>query len=286
MALEKYREEMTEMTQAPSVDCRGLVVRFPGRDRILESDKGDSVDQRSRPPAPAVLDELDLHVEAGDIVALLGRSGCGKSTLLRTIAGLQAYEAGTVKIGEHSIEDSRRTLSFVFQEAALLPWRTAIENVCLPLELMDKSDSSNVLDRARRLLGTVEFSTGDEKKFPPELSGGMKMRVSLARALVTEPKLLLLDEPFAALDDMLRWRLNELLLEQHSQAKRTMIFVTHNIAEAIYLSRRIAVMHRGRIADWIDNDLPQPRPAELRSSAEFARMYGRVSKRLSEVSIG
>ncbi len=278
---------MTTLSTAPKVDCRGLVVRFQerrGRVRGVSADAEHQSPKSLQANSHSVLNRLDLQVEAGDIVALLGKSGCGKSTLLRTIAGLQGFESGTLTIGAKSIDDSRKTLSFVFQEPALLPWRTAIENACLPLELSGQTDRQAILDAARRLLRTVEFSSSDERKFPTELSGGMKMRVSLARALVTEPKLLLLDEPFAALDDMLRWRLNELLLEQHASAARTMIFVTHNIAEAVFLSRRIAVMHRGRIADWIENTLPQPRVADLRASSDFATMYGLVSKRLGEVS--
>jgi ABC-type nitrate/sulfonate/bicarbonate transport system ATPase subunit len=231
-----------------------------------------------------VLDGLDLHVEAGEIVALLGRSGCGKSTLLRSIAGLQPLNEGEILIADDASSQTQSSPAFVFQEASLLPWRTAIENVCLPLELKGGFSPTTARARAKQVLRVVEFSQVDEEKFPAELSGGMKMRVSMARALVNEPKLLLLDEPFAALDDMLRWRLNELLLEQQSQTARTMIFVTHNIAEAVFLSRRIAIMHRGHVSEIIENTLPMPRSADLRSTPEFAQMYGLVSQRLGKVS--
>jgi NitT/TauT family transport system ATP-binding protein len=253
----------------PNIECHGLTVRF--------------MDRRSQRPR-AVIDDLTFSVNEGDIVALLGKSGCGKSTLLRSIAGLQKLDAGDVTIGGQSIEAARSILSFVFQEPALLPWRTALENVCLPLELDPNFGREAIREQAMKLLRTVEFVIGDETKFPPQLSGGMKMRVSLARALVTQPQVLLLDEPFAALDDMLRWRLNELLLLEAKRTQRTMIFVTHNIAEAVFLSQRIAIMHRGKIAAWIENPLPLPRTGELRSTTEFAQMYGQVSKRLSEVA--
>ncbi len=253
----------------PGVECRGLTVQF--------------LDRRSQ-STRSVIDDLTLSVDGGDIVALLGKSGCGKSTLLRSIAGLQKLDSGEVKIGGKTIEEARASLSFVFQEPALLPWRTALENVCLPLELDPAITRLSSREQAMKLLRTVEFLIGDETKFPPQLSGGMKMRVSLARALVTQPQLLLLDEPFAALDDMLRWRLNELLLSEAKREQRTMIFVTHNIAEAVFLSRRIAIMHQGKIAVWIENPLPSPRTSDLRSTTEFAQMYGQVSKQLSEVA--
>lgn len=172
-------------------------------------------------------------------------------------------------------------MSFVFQEPALLPWRTAFENVCLPLELQKGIERAEILARARRLLALVGFTEADYDKLPPQLSGGMKMRASLARSLVTEPTLLLLDEPFAALDDMLRWRLNEMLLELCRDQSRTVLFVTHNIAEAIFLSRQIAVMHHGQIAQWIDNPMPSDRTSDLRSTTEFAQFYGHISKCLA-----
>jgi NitT/TauT family transport system ATP-binding protein len=222
-----------------------------------------------------------MLVPAGSIVALLGQSGCGKSTLLRSVAGLQPVQAGKIIIGDQTIETARRSMSFVFQEPALLPWRTAFENVCLPLELQKGIERAEILARARRLLALVGFTEADYDKLPPQLSGGMKMRASLARSLVTEPTLLLLDEPFAALDDMLRWRLNEMLLELCRDQSRTVLFVTHNIAEAIFLSRQIAVMHHGQIAQWIDNPMPSDRTSDLRSTTEFAQFYGHISKCLA-----
>jgi NitT/TauT family transport system ATP-binding protein len=261
---------MTEVLP-PTVDCHGVSIRFPDR-----GGRGWRT----------VVDQLDIHVAASEIVVLLGKSGCGKSTLLRAIAGLQPIEHGSIAIDGNSVEMSKNRLAFVFQEAALLPWRTALENVCLPLELQSAGSSAELRAKAARLLETVEFSQADHHKFPSQLSGGMKMRASLARALVTDPALLLLDEPFAALDDMLRWRLNELILQQNAIGRRTVIFVTHNIAEAVFLSRRIAIMHRGKIAAWLDNELPYPRISELRATTGFARMYGQISQRLAEIAEG
>ena len=258
-----------QQCSGPAIECSSVSVSF--------LDRASQV-QRN------ILSKLDVHVPAGSVVALLGKSGCGKSTLLRCIAGLQPIHSGKIAIGERSIEDARESLAFVFQEPALLPWRTAIENVGLPLELQAKMSLSEVRKQAGQMLETVGFTMADREKLPSQLSGGMKMRASLARALVTEPTLLLLDEPFAALDDMLRWRLNEMLLELCSKQSKTIVFVTHNIAEAVFLSQQIAIMHHGRIVQLIDNPLPQPRSTTLRSTTEFAQFYGHASRCLGEVS--
>ncbi len=271
MVIGESLRESKQPFSGPAIECTSVSVRF--LDRALQ-------EQRE------ILRDLDMYVPAGSVVALLGKSGCGKSTLLRSVAGLQAIHSGKIAIGERRIEEARDSLAFVFQEPALLPWRTAIENVCLPLELQPKMTRREIRERAKELLNTVGFIAGDHEKLPTQLSGGMKMRASLARALVTEPTLLLLDEPFAALDDMLRWRLNEMLLELRRQQSRTILFVTHNIAEAVFLSQQIAIMHHGRIAQWIDNPLSQPRSSEMRSTTEFAQFYGHVSKCLADVSQG
>lgn len=173
----------------------------------------------------------------------------------------------------------RGAIAFVFQQPTLLPWRTALENVMLPLELIGRGSSSQRQAAARNWLETVGLSDA-MTRFPHQLSGGMKMRVSIARALVTEPGVLLLDEPFAALDDMLRNQLGELLLELWRQQHFTAVMVTHNIAESILLSHRIVVMRGGRLNDPIENPLPRPRTEALRSSAEFGQFYGRVSDAL------
>ncbi len=225
-----------------------------------------------------VLSGLSLDVSPGEIVALLGASGCGKSTLLRAIARLVQPTAGEVLFSK----PNRRTgdLAFVFQDATLLPWRTVVENVELPLQLGSRQRNK---ERAAvyAALTAVGLSEPDYEKFPRELSGGMRMRTSIARALVTDPSILLLDEPFAALDDILRNRLNDLLLQLWQERQRTILFVTHNIAEAIYLSHRIAIFGSGKIAEVAVNPLPWPRCASHRSSPEFAAFFGQVSHTLA-----
>jgi NitT/TauT family transport system ATP-binding protein len=225
-----------------------------------------------------VLTELSLEVFPGEIVSLLGASGCGKSTLLRAIANLIRPSSGEVVFSK----PNRRAgdLAFVFQDATLLPWRTVAENVVLPLQLGRRRRVAGQA-RVSAALTAVGLSVKDHAKFPRELSGGMRMRTSIARALVTDPSILLLDEPFAALDDILRNRLNDLLLELWQQRQRTILFVTHNIAEAIYLSHRIAIFGRGKIAEVVTNPLPWPRMASHRSSPEFAAYFGRVSQKLA-----
>lgn len=250
-------------------------------------------------PGAPVLQHVSLSVAAGEIVALVGASGCGKSTLLRAIAGLLQPQRGQVQF-EPALPQRSGSLAYVFQSATLLPWRTVDENIGLPLELgrsphqlQSKQPSGAQADRpsdlnrqdtiaaARRAVGLADEAAG---KFPRQLSGGMQMRTSIARGLVTDPSVLLLDEPFAALDEILRTKLNELVLELWQARPRTIVFVTHNVAEAIYLSHRVVVMGLGRVAETIDTDLPWPRQAAVRSSLDFAKLYGRISTALAEAS--
>jgi NitT/TauT family transport system ATP-binding protein len=236
---------------------------------------------------------LDLHVAAGEFVALVGPSGCGKSTLLRLVAGLLRPTSGTVDVAPDadagSGEDgavpagdrSGPRTGFVFQEPRLLPWRTAADNVRLPLELAGtigpQSDRS-VADS----LELVGLAPPDGGKFPRQLSGGMRMRVSLARALVLRPRLLLLDEPFGALDDILRQQLGEDLRRIWGEQRWTALFVTHNVSEAVFLAQRVVVMTRapGRIAADVPVPFGADRPPELRHAPEFARLAGDVASRL------
>lgn len=229
------------------------------------------------------LEAIDVAVPRGGFVSIVGPSGCGKSTLLRLAAGLLNPTSGGITLGDQEPRDARREavrLAFVFQQPALLPWRTVEGNVRLPLELTDedKADADSAIADLLDLVGLNEFS----RAYPHQLSGGMKMRVSLARALATRPDLLLLDEPFGALDEITRQRLNEELLALWERDRWTALFVTHNVAEAVYLSERVLIMSArpGRIVGDFEVDLPHPREAALRGSAEFAALCGRIGERL------
>ncbi len=236
------------------------------------------------PGGPRAVDEVDLEVRAGEIVSLIGPSGCGKTTLLRLMAGLESPTSGRVEM-DPPLDKGPGEIAFVFQQPTLLRWRTALENVMLPLELIARTrkGSSRVSteDRTRAIQTLEHLGLHDAAgRYPHQLSGGMKMRVSIARALVTEPRVLLLDEPFAALDDMLRNQLGELVLRLWDEQQFTAVMVTHNIAESILLSHRIAVMRAGRLSKLLDNPLPWPRNESLRTSPEFGKFYGCVSAAL------
>jgi NitT/TauT family transport system ATP-binding protein len=220
---------------------------------------------------------LDMEVGDGEFVALVGPSGCGKSTALRIIAGLLTPDAGTVKFAAETPE-----IGFVFQEPTLLPWGSALTNVRLPLDLehMNRGEAN---DRAARALSRVGLA-GFETAFPRELSGGMKMRVSIARALAAEPKLLLMDEPFAALDELTRQALNDDLLKLWAEDALTVIFVTHSVYESTYLSSRVVVMtpRPGRVAADIVLAPPPQRDETYRLTAEFTQAAGKVSAALKQ----
>ena len=228
---------------------------------------------------------VDLAIGQGEFVSLLGPSGCGKSTLLRMIAGLIDASAGTID-WPNAMHDARgrpeRSIGFVFQEPTLMPWAGALGNVMLPLRLagVPKSEAA---DRAAAALAAVGLA-GFEKAYPRALSGGMKMRVSIARALVTKPRILLMDEPFAALDEITRFKLNNDLLELWERERFTTIFVTHSVFESVYLSQRIIVMaaRPGRVVHDIAIEDPYPRGESFRTSAEYAAQCRIVSRALSE----
>lgn len=239
--------------------------------------------------ASRVLQGLSLEVPGGQIIGLVGASGCGKSTLLRATAGLLPPAAGAIRFSGETPQQQVGDLAFVFQDPTLLAWRTVLQNVLLPLELGkrledDQEGSDAPLERAQAALESVGLSPEHHAKFPRALSGGMRMRTSIARALVTDPHVLLLDEPFAALDDLLRSRLNELLLQLWQARRRTILFVTHNIAEAAFLSHRVAIFGRGTIATVLENPLPWPRPRDVRTTVEFAQFYGEISRGLAEAA--
>jgi len=227
-----------------------------------------------------VLADIDLSIERVEFVSIIGPSGCGKSTLLKMIAGLIPCTSGEITINGMTPEQAREVTSFVFQDATLLPWRTVEKNVALALELEDRPREEREATTAK-LLDLVGL-TDAAKRYPRELSGGMKMRVSIARALATRPRLLLMDEPFAALDEMTRDRMNEELLRLREEQSWTVVFVTHSVAEAVFLSTRLVVLapHPGRVAHIVDVDLPYPRIAETRETEAFDQLVNHTSKLL------
>lgn len=224
------------------------------------------------------LSDIDLSVERGDFVSFIGPSGCGKTTLLRVIADLEQATAGDISVNGMSPEQARlaRAYGYVFQAAALYPWRTIAKNIALPLEIMGLS-ADVIRERVQRNLELVELK-GFDKKFPWQLSGGMQQRASIARALAVEPDLLLMDEPFGALDEIVRDHLNEQLLKLWARTSKTVVFVTHSIPEAVFLSTRIVVMspRPGRIHEIIDSNLPRERDLSIRETPEFLSLANRV----------
>jgi NitT/TauT family transport system ATP-binding protein len=229
--------------------------------------------QKTYPNGTQALQPVDLTVGEGEFVTLLGPSGCGKSTLLKMVAGLLPPSGGQVLLWRQpvaALEGSGHRLSFVFQEATLMPWARVQANVRLPLDLagVPAERSAPRVQAALQLVGLGGFANA----LPRELSGGMQMRVSIARGLVTEPQLLLMDEPFGALDEITRYRLDSDLLQLWAEKKLTVVFVTHSISEAVYLSQRVVVMaaRPGRVVDELLIDEPYPRTADFRVSQRFA----------------
>jgi NitT/TauT family transport system ATP-binding protein len=224
------------------------------------------------------LSNVSLQIADGEFVSFIGPSGCGKTTMLRVIADLQQPTAGTLLVNGMRAEQARleRRYGYVFQAPALFPWRTIEKNLKLPLEIMGFSDSEQQ-QRATRYLALVNL-TGFERKFPWQLSGGMQQRVSIARALSFDPALLLMDEPFGALDEIVRDHLNEQLLQLWDKTGKTVLFVTHSIPEAVFLSTKIVVMspRPGRIIDIIDCNFPRDRTLEIRETPEFLKIAQRV----------
>jgi NitT/TauT family transport system ATP-binding protein len=230
------------------------------------------------------LSHVDLAIEPGEFVSLIGPSGCGKTTLLRVIADLEHITGGSVLVNGVSPHDARlaRAYGYVFQAPALFPWRTVLGNVKLPLQIQGRP-AAECEAIAREQLARVGLS-GFETKFPWQLSGGMQQRASIARALSFEPRILMMDEPFGALDEITRDRLNEQLQQLWQRERRTVVFVTHSIAEAVYLSTRIVVMspRPGRIVRTITSTLPDERHLGLRDSVEFMEMAHAVREALAD----
>ncbi|HEY0329592.1 MAG TPA: ABC transporter ATP-binding protein [Rhodopseudomonas sp.] len=233
----------------------------------------------------AALGPLDLAVGRGEFVSLLGPSGCGKSTALRLIAGLAQPSGGTVELAAHpAARRGEHAIGFVFQEPTLMPWSSVRGNVALPLQLAH-AGRAEIAARVDDALARVGLRDAAEA-LPRQLSGGMKMRVSLARALVTDPDILLMDEPFAALDEITRFRLNDDLLTLWRELRKTVVFVTHSVFEAVYLSQRVIVMtpKPGRIAAEFRVSAEEPRGAAFRSSAAYAARCREVSDALARAT--
>ena len=253
-----------------AVRCRDISVRFFTDRRSVTALKG-----------------VDLDVAAGEFMSLLGPSGCGKSTFLRVVADLIAPTSGSVQVLGVTPDAARlrRDIGFVFQDAALLPWRTALQNVELPLEVARGRTVSNKAARAtpRELLHLVGL-TGSENAYPHELSGGMRQRVSIARALVTDPRILLMDEPFGALDEITRDRLNEELLRVWRELGMTVLFVTHSIYEAAFLAQRVLMLaaNPGRVQEIVPVHLPADRTLAIRETPEFVQLTAKL-RRVLEV---
>ena len=253
------------MTGEPVIAARDLTLTF-------ETDDG---------PVHA-LSAVNLTVNAGDFVSFIGPSGCGKTTLLRVIADLEQPTGGAVTVNGMTPQAARlaRAYGYVFQAAGLYPWRTIARNVALPLEIMGLPRTQRA-ERVARALALVEL-TGFENKYPWQLSGGMQQRASIARALAFDADLLLMDEPFGALDEIVRDHLNEQLLKLWARTKKTVCFVTHSIPEAVYLSTKIVVMspRPGRVTDVIESTLPAERPLDIRDTPEFLAIAHRVREGL------
>jgi NitT/TauT family transport system ATP-binding protein len=248
---------------------------------VIAAKNLDLVFQTNDGPVHA-LSGIDLDIGKGEFVSFIGPSGCGKTTFLRCVAALETPTGGSLTVNGMSPDEARRARAYgyVFQAAGLYPWRTIEKNIALPLEIMGYSKAEQD-DRIARVLDLVELSQFG-KKYPWQLSGGMQQRASIARALAFDADILLMDEPFGALDEIVRDHLNEQLLELWARTEKTIGFVTHSIPEAVYLSTKIVVMspRPGRITDVIDNPLPKERPLDIRDTSEFLAVAHRVREGL------
>ncbi|MGC9371060.1 MAG: ABC transporter ATP-binding protein [Paracoccaceae bacterium] len=250
---------------APVISASGLDLTFQTNDGPVQA-----------------LKDVNLEINKGDFVSFIGPSGCGKTTFLRVIAGLEHPTGGAISVNGMSPDEARRSRAYgyVFQAAGLYPWRTIAGNIKLPLEIMGFSKAEQA-ERVEKVLQLVDLA-GFGKKFPWQLSGGMQQRASIARALAFDADILLMDEPFGALDEIVRDHLNEQLLALWARTEKTIGFVTHSIPEAVYLSTRIVVMspRPGRITDVIESPLPKERPLDIRDTPEFLEVAHRVREGL------
>jgi NitT/TauT family transport system ATP-binding protein len=261
-----------------SVRTVDVMLADPAPKRLVVDAQNISLTFETADGRVEALSNVNLKVAEGEFVSFIGPSGCGKTTMLRVIADLQQPSSGSLSVNGMSAEQARlaRSYGYVFQAPALFPWRTIEKNLKLPLEIMGFSKDEQQR-RAMHYLSLVNL-TGFERKFPWQLSGGMQQRVSIARALSFDPDLLLMDEPFGALDEIVRDHLNEQLLKLWTSTEKTVLFVTHSIPEAVFLSTKIVVMspRPGRIIDIIDCDFPVDRSLEIRETPEFLKIAQRV----------
>src|SRR6476660_2304574 len=255
-------------------------------DAILVAD--DIVVQFQTPEGPiTAVDNVSFTVKLGEFVSVIGPSGCGKSTLFNVIGGLLGNHQGVVKVAGETISGPHQSIGMVFQEESTFPWRTVTDNVAFPLELVGMPKVKRA-ERARHFIKMVGLD-GFENRYPGELSGGMRQRVSLARTLASEPKILLMDEPFAALDEQTRLLLGDKVLQIQQQLKQTTLLITHNITEAVQMSDRILVMtyRPGKVKRMVEIKLPRPRSSEVVSSEAFGRYVAQIwGDRREEASRG
>ncbi len=260
---EEFKERDPALPRETEIKIENLSVKFP------DKDGGEPI---------VALSNVNLEIKQGEFISLLGPSGCGKTTLLRTIADLQEKTSGTISVRGLSPREIRQQKKYgiVFQSPVLYEWRTVRRNVCMPMELlgMPKKDRTKRVTKMLELVGLMEFG----QKYPHELSGGMQQRVNIARALAIRPEILLMDEPFSALDEFTKEKLHEDLLRIWQKTNKTILFVTHNIQEAVYLSDRVVVLspHPGRVSAIVDIDLPRPRPIEMKETQEFNALVSKV----------
>ncbi|HUB44662.1 MAG TPA: ABC transporter ATP-binding protein [Acetobacteraceae bacterium] len=261
MASAALPSESAAQTDTPAIELRKVTVRFMSPQREV-----------------VALDNISFTLRQGSFLTLLGPSGCGKSTLLRVVADIIAPSAGSVRVLGHAPVEARRrrAIGFVFQDSTLLPWRSAIDNVRLPLQVGGGARSSGGRS-PEELLALVGLS-GWEHAMPHELSGGMRQRVAIARALLGDPRILLMDEPFGALDEITRDRLNDELLHVWRETGTTILFVTHSIHEAAYLGRQVLMLaaNPGRVREIVPINLPEPRQLAIRDTAEFGALAGHL----------
>jgi len=231
------------------------------------------------------LDDINLHIRRGEFVSIVGPSGCGKSTLLKCVAGLQPVNEGEIRINGEKVSDPPDNMSFVFQKDVLLDWRTVLDNVLLIVEFR-RFRRRDYEKRACDLLKTFGLE-GCERRYPWELSGGMRQRAAICRALLVDPELLLMDEPFGALDALTRDDLNIELERLWFETRKTILFITHGITEAVYLADRVVVMSRnpGRIAEIIEIDVPRPRPLSVRNTPQFGKYAQHIRNRFATLGV-